>query len=318
LGREKERDRARELESTTWKSLLGFYIGREKRCLGTGRYFYRAAASGCRAWASRRLPPDVLAALLNDPEAPFRRPECRILKASSSATVGEFELVVNGVARPFIYKQFHGKRWGISLGRLFRSTPAYRSWSNAFRFEDRGLPTPRALALIHRKRVGLVRDAFLLMEKAEHTRELQEHFAALDALPGSNRLRRRRALIDAVARLLRRLHRHRFAHVDLKAPNLLVTQTDEAADPKLLFVDLVGVARKRQVSRRRRALDLARLHVSFHDEPRLSRTDKLRFLRIYLHWALRGKRGWKWWWRQIAQRTQAKVSRNRRLGRVIT
>jgi hypothetical protein len=47
----------------------------------------------------------------------------------------------------------------------------------------------------------------------------------------------------------------------------------------------------------------------------LTRTDKLRFLRIYLGWGLTGKQGWKEWWRAIARETQAKVERNARRGR---
>jgi len=318
LSREQERERGREMESRTWKSLLRFYVGREKRCLGRGRRFYRAAALGCRAWASQHLPPADLHRVMVDPEALFRQPDCRVLKSGPSSRVAEVELRIDGEPRRVICKQFHSKRWGIALGRLFRSTPAYRSWLNAFRFEDRGLPTPRGLALIHRMRFGLIRDSFLLMEKVAGAAELPAYLQWLDALPSAQRVNERRALVEQVARLLRRLHRHRFYHQDLKGANILVQSSANLGQTSLVFIDLVGVVRGRRVSRRRRARDLARLHVSFHDDPRLSRTDKLRFLRIYLQWALRGKNGWKSWWRQIAQTTQAKVARNRRLGRPIT
>jgi hypothetical protein len=61
--------------------------------------------------------------------------------------------------------------------------------------------------------------------------------------------------------------------------------------------------------------NLARLHASFHRLPGVSRTDKLRFLRVYLAWGLRGRLGWKRWWAQVEAATRAKVARNLRNGR---
>jgi tRNA A-37 threonylcarbamoyl transferase component Bud32 len=83
------------------------------------------------------------------------------------------------------------------------------------------------------------------------------------------------------------------------------------------FVDLVGVRRHRKLSRKRRVQNLARLHASFHQVPALTRTDKLRFLRVYLQWGLFGKDGWKAWWQDIERATQAKIARNLRNGRPI-
>jgi hypothetical protein len=75
------------------------------------------------------------------------------------------------------------------------------------------------------------------------------------------------------------------------------------------------VSRHRRLSRRRRVQNLARLHASFYRGGALTRTDKLRFLRVYLGWGLRGKEGWKAWWREVEQATQAKAQRNARNGR---
>ena len=61
---------------------------------------------------------------------------------------------------------------------------------------------------------------------------------------------------------------------------------------------------------------MARLHASFHAQPALTRTDKLRFLRTYLQWGLFGRERWKRWWRRIGRATQAKVLRNARNGRL--
>ena len=85
--------------------------------------------------------------------------------------------------------------------------------------------------------------------------------------------------------------------------------------PTISLIDLVGVRRLHKLPRSRRIQNLARLHASFLRTPLLTRTDKLRFLRVYLQWGLLGKNAWKRWWMEIEAATQAKVARNRRTGR---
>jgi hypothetical protein len=172
----------------------------------------------------------------------------------------------------------------------------------------------------------------LLTEKVPDAVDLRAFLDRLDRAGGAERRTRLRRLIDQVARLLGCLHERHLSHRDLKAANLLVSPApaivtgrgiaplwpDLPSSPKVdqvWFIDLVGVRRLGKLRRRRRVLDLARLHASFHDHPGLTRADRLRFLRVYLRWGLRGRYGWKRWWRQIAQATQVKVERNRREGR---
>ena len=50
----------------------------------------------------------------------------------------------------------------------------------------------------------------------------------------------------------------------------------------------------------------------------ISRTDRLRFLRAYMRWNLRGNDHWKKWWRAIARATEHKIARNQRRGRPIS
>ena len=107
-----------------------------------------------------------------------------------------------------------------------------------------------------------------------------------------------------MGRLICLLHQRRLSHRDLKAANLLVRREPSGA-LTLWFIDLVGVVRHRRLGRSRRVQNLARLHTSFRNHPAITRTDKLRFLRTYLRWGLRGKHGWKAWWRLIEAATPA-------------
>ena len=84
------------------------------------------------------------------------------------------------------------------------------------------------------------------------------------------------------------------------------------------IIDLVGISRKKAISVPQRVKNLARLNASFFSNKTLSRTDRLRFLRIYMQWNLASKEGWKTRWREIEQATLAKVALNVRRRRLLT
>jgi serine/threonine protein kinase len=156
--------------------------------------------------------------------------------------------------------------------------------------------------------------------------------AELSCLPAAERRASLRHLIDETASLVRELHRRRLSHRDLKAANILVrssrfkVQAGPVQAPTLncipgswhldlWFIDLVGVSSRRRLPRARRVQNLARLHASFTQTTALTRTDKVRFLRVYLQWGLLGRSTWKRWWKEVEQATRVKIARNLRSGR---
>jgi hypothetical protein len=341
-------DPVRRLERLTLASNLRFWRQHDRRCLGTNRYFRRLRVGDLVGHAVADLDPEVLAPLLADPDGAFTRPGVRLLKDSPTSTVAEFDLPGPGGPRRVIYKRFAVGGWGDPWVSLFRQTPVLRSYVLGHGLRLRCLPTPRPLAVWQRKRRGLSHEGYLLTEKVPDAVDLLAFVNRLAELPPAERTSVRRRLIDQVARLIGALHHRHLSHRDLKAANLLVSGTPEPGfrrddsgsdggaaergartvaaafashDPvsrktfQVWFIDLVGVARHRKLRRYRRLQNLARLHASFHRHPGLTRTDKLRFLRVYLRWGLRGRFGWKRWWRQVEELTEAKVRRNLRRGR---
>jgi serine/threonine protein kinase len=313
----------RALEQRTWTSNLHFWRRRDRRCLATNRYYERLRSPGAVGHAVRDLDRDTVAALLADPDEPFRRRGAKFLKNSASSTVVEFAIPVNGAMVPVIYKRFRVTTWSDPWLALVRRTPAVRSWVHGHGLRERFLPTARPLAVIHRRSWGLAHEGYLLTEKIPAAVDLATCVAALKPRGNIEHRRSLHILIDHVARLVRELHRRRLSHRDLKAVNVLV-QKDEggkaASSPHRSFgpiwlIDLVGVKCYRRLPRSRRLQNLARLHASFLQSPCITRTDKLRFLRTYLQWGLLGKGTWKKWWLQINRVTLAKVARNARAGR---
>jgi tRNA A-37 threonylcarbamoyl transferase component Bud32 len=300
---------AGDLEERTWASNLGFWRNRDRRCLGSNRYYRRVRGAGATGHAVTDLDAAALAALATDPDEPFRRPGVKLLKDSRSSTVAELQLTVGGVPRRVIYKRFRVTAWSDPWANLLRRAPALRSWVYGHGLRERCLPTARPLAVLHRQRRGLSYEGYLLTEKIEGAADLHAFLARLECLPahaGRAALRRR---IAEVARLVRELHRRQLSHRDLKAVNVLLT--DESA----WFIDLVGVELFRRLPHARRVQNLARLNASFVHSRALTRTDRLRFLRVYLEWGLRGRADWKSWWRDVERATRAKVRRNQRSGR---
>ena len=137
-----------------------------------------------------------------------------------------------------------------------------------------GVPVPKVLATCYYKGAEwLISDGIAPAAPADkwHAEKLSEgNHAAIDAA------------ILALAELIGRMHACGVIHRDLHCGNVLV-RTDESAEGRfggLVLMDLHRMLRRRRLTRRRRAANLAQL---FHDR-RLwtTRSQRLRFLRRYL------------------------------------
>jgi serine/threonine protein kinase len=306
----------RDLERRTLRSNLVFWRNHDRRCLGGNRHFHRVTCDDVSGHVVADLDNQALVTLLRDPDTPFRDGAAQLLKHSASSTVVEFDLPTPRGPQRVVYKRFAVARHFDPLRALVRPTAALRSYVFGHGLRLRCLPTPRPLAVWHRRRRGLPHEGYLLTEKVPDARELGAVVNRLASLPCAVRLPRLRRLIDQIAHLVGLLHHRHLSHRDLKAANLLVSPPTREGEPEQVWIiDLVGVRRHRKLCRKRRIQNLARLHASFLSHPALTRTDKLRFLRVYLRWGLRGRLGWKRWWHQVEQATQAKVQRNLRSGR---
>jgi tRNA A-37 threonylcarbamoyl transferase component Bud32 len=305
---------AADVEQQTWESNLAFWRHRDRRCLGVNRYYRRVRSAAAAGHAVTDLDTAELAALAADPDEPFRRPGIKLLKDSRSSTVAELELTVGGQRRRVIYKRFRVTAWSDPWANLLRRSPALRSWAHGHGLRERCLPTARPLAVLHRRRHGLACEGYLLTEKIEGAADLHDYLNRLEALPARVRRAALRRRIDQVARLVRDLHRRRLSHRDLKAANILLTGAGGDSEASWL-IDLVGVELFRRLPHARRVQNLTRLNASFVHGGALTRTDRLRFLRVYLEWGLHGRTGWKGWWREVERATEAKIRRNQRSGR---
>ena len=323
---------ARRLEKATWHSLQRLWRRRDRRCLVDNRYYRRLGAGEVTGHAVTDLDNDLANALVADPDAPFRRTDALFLKNATTAQVVEFTGLVNGRPTQLVYKRFAPSKASTPWTSLVRTPPALRSWQQGQGFRERGLPTARPLLVLHRRRHRMLYEGYLLTAKIEHAQHMHDVLDSLQALSANERRRWIRLHVDLVAQAVRELHARHLSQRDLKANNIMLTIPGHKNDgdpawpgPSLLplartgvwFLDLVGVAVHERLPLQRRLQNLARLNVSCHIRPELTRTDRLRFLRTYMQWGLFGKQGWKTWWKTIDLATQAKVQRNERIGRKV-
>lgn len=298
-----------ELETATVQSSLHFWNRRMSRYRSNNRQSIRVQSGTCRGYAVRDWDKDHLAAWLAEPDRPFQDASAVILKDSRSSTVAQ--VYCPGLKRVVLYKRFRCRGFWSRVKNRLRTSSALRSWLLGWNLRDRDLPTPQPLAMFHDYRSGWPGDGYLVTEFLEECLPLSEAVEQFD------HHRVQRLWIESLAKLIAKMHLRQVQHRDLKAPNILLNfPTGHPEDAKPFLIDLVGVRVGRKVTRTIRVRDLARLNTSFWETPRVSRTDRLRFLRGYLlrmqHWA-----NWKMWWKEIELVTLAKVERNQRMGRPI-
>jgi tRNA A-37 threonylcarbamoyl transferase component Bud32 len=298
---------ARDLESRTCKSNFVFRCGRDRRCMGSNRYYQKVRSPVVAGHAVREMDGQLLQQLLEDPARPFADPARIILKDSRTSTVAEIQVNTADGPRPMIWKRFQAKKPFTSLLNRLRTSPALRSWQTGYAFWNRRLPTPRPWLVLHRRTTLGPGEGYLLCEKVTDAIDL------LRALESMRTPEEKWDNIAALARLIREMHDLGLSHRDLKAANILW----RPATASFHFIDLVGAARHRQLPISAKVRNLARLQVSFAHDSHLTRTDRLRFLSIYLCWALRGSAGWKTWWRKIAEASREKIEKNRQRGRTV-
>jgi tRNA A-37 threonylcarbamoyl transferase component Bud32 len=318
---------AHHIEESTrsWAERLWRRWGR--RCRSSNKYFQVFDGETCWAVAARDLDPAEVQPLLENPDLPFGQAGTQILKDSRTTTVAETTMLVRGQPVLVIYKRFNRKKWLDPILAMFRPSRAWRSWQAGQDLASRGIPTPRNLAFLARRRPRrsnpfswfLPHETYLITEKETDAVTLATYVSeVLPGLPALERQAQIGALTTALARLIRSLHDRSLSHRDLKASNILLTIEPTERTFQLSLIDLVGVRLLHPLPWRRRAQNLARLGLSLDAVPDRTRTDALQFLRQYLPWGLSPLNDWKSFWRLIEREIRTKRARNIRSGRPLS
>jgi tRNA A-37 threonylcarbamoyl transferase component Bud32 len=310
---------ARELYARMWRRARMVWWRRNALCVSNNRRFLYRDIGTAHGFAVSELGEERLLALLRDPDSPLVLQTEEQLKNSNSSMVAKLTIPIAGQATPVIYKRYNCPKSLDPVRALLYRTPAMRAWVAGHGLLLRGIPTPRPIAVLERKRYHLIRESYLITERIDGARSLKQHMLeVIPSLPAEQRRQRVRWLAVRLGQLVRRLHERQISHRDMKGSNILITPgTDHLQHEQLYLIDLDAVQIWRRLPARRRNQNLARIWVSLGKLPGVQRTDWLRFLRAYLPGGLRSPTAWKSLWNEIGERGAHKIAQNRTRGRII-
>jgi tRNA A-37 threonylcarbamoyl transferase component Bud32 len=294
LNKQDAKQLAIEIERKTLQSNIVFWERRFGRYFGKNREYLpirnRDQNSLSLAGMIRReCPKEIVDLMLDNPD--HLLDQGQVLKKSASSQVVLLKL--GDVS--YILKRVPIRQKKDIVKNIFRSSSIRKSWMYGQSLNDRWLPTPKPLLMLHRYRLGMPCEGYLLTPAIANAQTLHE--LNLHQLP---------MVCFKLAKLLRRMHDHGVSHRDLKANNILVSGEGEPS-----LIDLVGISTAKNISLDQRYRDLARLAASFVNSNKIRHADRVNFLRSY------GFEDWKTAWRAMAKIVEKKIVQNQKRNRIL-
>lgn len=157
-----------------------------------------------------------------------------------------------------VIKRYNIKNVLHRISRLLRPTRAAASWANAHRLQLLGIATPRPIALIEQRTLGLRGKAYFLSEYVEAP-DVAEYFAS------TTDKAMRAACIKAIVQLCYRLYLLNISHGDMKYSNIKVVD----GLPMLIDLDSMQQHKYAYFSQKAHVRDLRRLMQNWQDDASL-------------------------------------------------
>ena len=194
---------------------------------------------------------------------------------------------------------------------LFRTSRGKKVWTVANELITRHIPTPLPICFLEQRKGGLLIKSFFITQKIDpalplHTL-IQERFINTQM----EAIKYKHALIRKAAHVIRAMHDRGIRHGDLKSANILV-EKKEGQNDTLYLVDLDSTKIKTRLERKDKIGDLARLNVSLLNTRIVSTSDRLRFLKHYLHVSKKKDGGVRNYWKETVLKTQKKLKQSGR------
>ena len=300
------------------------YAKRDRRAMRTGRYFARLRLNdGWRAHVFLEAKHPVAGSRasqlvftreqwqewLRDPLAWVKVTDRRkLLKDSATATVCRIELPHPDGPVEAVCKRTTSKKWFKRLQYLVRPSRAMTTWRRANALLHRQIATARPLAVVERRRFGVVVDSLLITEYIAGAIDLDTVLTVTMREMSPQRQRwLKEQLTTGLISIVRLLIERGFGHRDFKAPNIIVQWNPESDEtPRIVLVDLDGVRPRRGTPEAAARRMLMRLNVSLDHCRRVTRTDRLRFLKRYFSGLGQADGEWKRIWRELAEMSERK------------
>jgi hypothetical protein len=182
-------------------------------------------------WMLRRDAPEpVRDDLLPRVSSPLFFEQTAPAKAGASKSLWLAALSIGGEERSFIIKRYENKTLPGRLKTLVRPSKARQELEAACGVSQRGIPTPVPLAIGMRRRWGMIRESFVILEKMSDCQDLNRFFLAPHA-PGDSLgiASEKWAIIKALGDLARRVNESGVHQSDFSLNNFLIERDGRGA-----------------------------------------------------------------------------------------
>ncbi len=223
-----------------------YAASRRRRALRAGRRHAPLRCDGQRGLRRRELDEATVLAALRTEDAAAER-----LKSDARSRV----TAVTCSGRRMIVKRFASGGPLRILANLLRGSPARRAWLGAHGLRAHRIGTATPLAFLEQRRLGAITASTVVLEDLRPA-------PAADRAPGAGV--DPQDVVQALLRLLLRLHASDVDHRDLKASHVMLLPGKGHLAPHL--IDLESVRFPRRLHERRRVAALAALNASLPDD----------------------------------------------------
>jgi tRNA A-37 threonylcarbamoyl transferase component Bud32 len=247
---------------------------RTKRCLKNSGGFFVVEENDWRIWARRGWKTEALLAAIKKHGEIVAGEKDRLIKADRRTAITHFDFMKKRVC----IKEYHYTGVLLRLKELFRRSKARMGWFMGNGLVVRGVAEITPQALLERRRRGLRREAFLIMETPPGYIELDRYMVRSFEDSRHGRLKTR-AFLKALAGFMATLYELKIFHKDLKTCNIMVQAGRDTWDFGL--VDWDDVQLDKEIRHRKLLKMLIQLNTS--TPLFIDMRDRIRFLIRYLN-----------------------------------
>jgi tRNA A-37 threonylcarbamoyl transferase component Bud32 len=246
---------------------------RTKRCLKNSGGFYVVKKDGWRIWARRECKTEALRAVTKKHGGIVGEEKAGLIKDDRRTAITLFDFN----KRRICVKEYRYTGVLLRLKEVFRRSKARTGWLMGNGLVVRGVTGITPQALLERRRWGVCREAFIIMETPPGYVELDRYVVRSFDDSQHGRLRMR-AFLQALAGFMADMYNLRIFHRDLKTCNIMVHERRDTWDFGL--VDMDDIQLDRRISHHKMLKTLVQLNTS--TPLFIDMRERIRFLIRYL------------------------------------
>lgn len=215
--------------------------------------------NGIRWQVSAAYAPIFLAPRTPDPRHLLRERTEQLIKKSPMRIIFAASIPAGKKELPVVIKIYRRGRLGDRIKANLFGSKARREWRITTAAAERGLPTVVPVAYGERRRLGILRESYLLTVRLFDCVTLEEALFSEDGTLRADAKTRRR-LIRILAALLRRMHDDGIYHQDLHPGNFLV-ETLASGEKRIYLLDLHRASLRPTLALKNRIKSLAQFNM---------------------------------------------------------